>query len=192
MLTNPMLQGKRKQGDKQPGDQDQEEEEASASPPEPAEDRRAEAGREQGTEMFSQPIQTFSGEKIQKCTMSEEKCHFSMQINADMYYSGHLNDSTDIGKYPFIEKKPGAEYQPSPAPASAARPSVIQFNTNSGPRHPATSSASDQLLRSRCSPVISEMAPFTLPSPSYDICDRDPISHLLTMGSTAPFSIVSS
>ena len=81
MLTNPMLQGKRKQGDKQPGDQDQEEEEASASPPEPAEDRRSEARTgEPGTEMFSQPIQTFSGEKIQKCTMSEEKYHFSMQI----------------------------------------------------------------------------------------------------------------
>ena len=91
-----------------------------------------------------------------------------MQIIADMYYSGHLNDPTDIGKFPFIEKKPGAEYQPSPAPASAARPSVIQFNTNSGLRHPATSSASDQLLRSN--------------SPSYDIRDGDPISHLLTVG----------
>ena len=73
MLTNPMLQGKRKQGDKQPGDQDQEEEEASASPPEPAEDRRSEAGREQGTEMFSQPIQTFSGEKIRRIMVPEVK-----------------------------------------------------------------------------------------------------------------------
>ena len=74
MLTNPMLQGKRKQGDKQPGDQDQEEEEASASPPEPAEDRRSEARTgEPGTEMFSQPIQTFSGEKIRRIMVPKVK-----------------------------------------------------------------------------------------------------------------------
>ena len=60
-----------------------------------------------------------------------------------------MNDPTNIGKFPFLEKKPGAEYRPSPAAASAARPSVIQFN--SGLRHPASSSAADQcdqLLRS--------------------------------------------
>ena len=74
-MVPELLQGKRKQGDKQPGDQDQEEEEGSASPPETAEDRRSEereeasrgaTGRpgEPGAEMFGEPIQTFSGEKI--------------------------------------------------------------------------------------------------------------------------------